>query len=203
MCQMPVFCLGDHVADAVGGELLQYQWMHGFLLDPLRGRCGLLRAVGTPREDVAAQIAAGPADGLNDVGVTRAGPQRHEPPAAGCGPSPDVATLISALLLGGPGAGSCGLSASALLASGGGGVWDIGQLADVAAGRACTMGLMEIRIVLDQVEPPGGCLRVVPGAGQAQRPAMAGEIRFTGWLGLLKALYEVTGPADPGLPGGA
>ena len=65
------------------------------------------------------------------------------------------------------------------------------------------MGLMEIRIVLDQVEPPGGCLRVVPGAGQAQRPAMAGEIRFTGWLGLLKALYEVTGPADPGLPGGA
>jgi hypothetical protein len=26
----------------------------------------------------------------------------------------------------------------------------------------------------------------------------AGEIRFTGWLGLLKALYEVTGAADPG-----
>jgi hypothetical protein len=30
----------------------------------------------------------------------------------------------------------------------------------------------------------------------------AGEIRFTGWLGLLKALYEVTGAAGPGLPGG-
>jgi len=31
----------------------------------------------------------------------------------------------------------------------------------------------------------------------------AGEIRFTGWLGLLKALYEVTGSAGPGPPGGA
>jgi hypothetical protein len=65
------------------------------------------------------------------------------------------------------------------------------------------MGLMEIRIVLDQVEPPGGRLRVVPGAGQAHRPVTAREIRFTGWLGLLKALYEVTGTAGPGLPGGA
>jgi hypothetical protein len=31
----------------------------------------------------------------------------------------------------------------------------------------------------------------------------AGEIRFTGWLGLLKALYEVTGAAGPDRPGGA
>jgi hypothetical protein len=62
---------------------------------------------------------------------------------------------------------------------------------------------VEIRIVLDQVEPPAGRLRVVPGDGQARRPVTAGEIRFTGWLGLLKALYEVTGAAGPGLPGGA
>ena len=54
---------------------------------------------------------------------------------------------------------------------------------------------MEIRIVLDQAEPPAGRLRVVPAAGQARCPGTAGEIRFTGWLGLLKALYEVTGAA--------
>ena len=64
------------------------------------------------------------------------------------------------------------------------------------------MGPMEIRIVLDQAEPPAGRVRVVPGDGQVP-PVTAGEIRFTGWLGLLKALYEVTGSADPGLPGGA
>jgi hypothetical protein len=61
---------------------------------------------------------------------------------------------------------------------------------------------MEIRIVLDQAEPPAGLLRVVPAAGQDHRPGIAGEIRFTGWLGLLRALYQVTGTADPGLPGG-
>jgi hypothetical protein len=64
-------------------------------------------------------------------------------------------------------------------------------------------GAVEIRIVLDQAEPPAGRLRVVPGAGQPRLPATAGEIRFTGWLGLLKALYQVTGAAGSGLPGGA
>ncbi len=67
---------------------------------------------------------------------------------------------------------------------------------------ACTMGRVEIRIVLDQIEPPGGRLRVVPGAGHNHRPLMAGEIWFTGWLGLLRALYEVTGAAGSGAPGG-
>ena len=47
---------------------------------------------------------------------------------------------------------------------------------------------MEIRIVLDRAEPPAGRLRVVGAPGQ--------EIGFTGWLGLLRALYEVT--AEPG-----
>jgi hypothetical protein len=64
-------------------------------------------------------------------------------------------------------------------------------------------GAVEIRIVLDQAEPPAGRLRVVPGAGQPRPPVTAGEIRFTGWLGLLKALYEVTGAAGPGLSGRA
>jgi hypothetical protein len=64
-------------------------------------------------------------------------------------------------------------------------------------------GAVEIRIVLDQAEPSAGRLRVVPGAGQPRPPVTAGEIRFTGWLGLLKALYEVTGAAGPGLSGRA
>ena len=62
------------------------------------------------------------------------------------------------------------------------------------------MRRVEIRIVLDRVEPPVGRLRVVPGAGHAHRPGSDEEIRFTGWLGLLKALYEVTGGS--GAPGG-
>ena len=57
------------------------------------------------------------------------------------------------------------------------------------------MGQMEIRITLDRAEPPAGRLRAVPGhchAGQEE------EIRFTGWLGLLKALYAVTGGPGAG-----
>jgi hypothetical protein len=55
------------------------------------------------------------------------------------------------------------------------------------------IGQMEIRIVLDQVEPPAGRLGVRSGAGPPGHPVTTGEIPFTGWLGLLKALYEVTG----------
>ena len=66
---------------------------------------------------------------------------------------------------------------------------------------ACTMGRVEIRIVLDQVEPRG-LLRVVPGAGHAHRTGNEEEIRFTGWLGLLRALYEVTGAAGSGAASG-
>ncbi|HUK67729.1 MAG TPA: hypothetical protein VLW50_03070 [Streptosporangiaceae bacterium] len=55
---------------------------------------------------------------------------------------------------------------------------------------------MEIRIVLDRVEPPVGRLVV----GTDSRRALGGkediEIGFTGWLGMLKALYDVTG--EPG-----
>ena len=62
------------------------------------------------------------------------------------------------------------------------------------------MGRVEIRIVLDRVEPPAGRLRVMPGAGHAHHPGTDDEIRFTGWLGLLRALYEVTGGS--GVPAG-
>ena len=67
---------------------------------------------------------------------------------------------------------------------------------------ACTMGRVEIRIVLDRVEPPPGLLRVVPVAGHAHRAGNDEEIRFTGWLGLLRALYEVTGAAGSGVAPG-
>jgi hypothetical protein len=59
-------------------------------------------------------------------------------------------------------------------------------------------GAMEIRIILDRVEPPAGRLRVVPGPGRPHRCGARAELRFTGWLGLLRALYEVTGA--PGAP---
>ena len=76
------------------------------------------------------------------------------------------------------------------------GLAGIGQLADVAGRRSRDDGGVEIRIVLDRAEPPAGRLRVVRAAGQAPAPRTDQEIGFTGWLGLLRALYEVT--AEPG-----
>jgi hypothetical protein len=55
---------------------------------------------------------------------------------------------------------------------------------------------VEIRIVLDRAEPPAGCLRVLRAPGQASEPGAGQDIWFTGWLGLLRALYEVT--VEPG-----
>jgi hypothetical protein len=63
--------------------------------------------------------------------------------------------------------------------------------------RAATMGQMEIRIILDRAEPPAGRLRAVPDPGHCH-PGQGEEIRFTGWLGLLRALYEVTGGPSAG-----
>ena len=58
-----------------------------------------------------------------------------------------------------------------------------------------TMGEVEIRIVLEVVEPPDGRLWVVR-PGQAHHPGCEQGISFTGWLGLLRVLYEVS--AEPG-----
>ena len=58
------------------------------------------------------------------------------------------------------------------------------------------MGQMEIRIILDRAEPPAGRLRAVPDPGHCH--GQDDEIRFTGWLGLLRALYEVTGRPGAG-----
>jgi len=74
--------------------------------------------------------------------------------------------------------------------------YDIGQLADVAGCRGRDDGGVEIRIVLDRTEPPTGRLRVLRAPGQAPGPGAGQDIGFTGWLGLLRALYEVT--AEPG-----
>jgi hypothetical protein len=76
------------------------------------------------------------------------------------------------------------------------GLAGISQLADVPGRWTPDHGGVEIRIILDRAEPPTGRLRVVGDPGQAYHPGTEQGISFTGWLGLLKALYEVT--AEPG-----
>ena len=56
---------------------------------------------------------------------------------------------------------------------------------------AGTVGGVEIRIVLDRLDPPEGHLQVTSGAGRA--PDEMREVPFAGWLGLLHVLYLVTG----------
>jgi hypothetical protein len=82
------------------------------------------------------------------------------------------------------------------MACGGTGVAGIGQLADGPGRRDRDDGGVEIRIVLERAEPPAGHLRVVGAPGQDPGPRAGQEIGFSGWLGLLRALYEVT--AEPG-----
>ena len=50
-------------------------------------------------------------------------------------------------------------------------------------------------MILDTVELPAGRLRVIDPE-QAHEPHAGQEVGFSGWLGLLWALYEVT--AQPG-----
>lgn len=77
------------------------------------------------------------------------------------------------------------------------GLWpaNIRQLADVGAKQARDSGHMEIRIEMDRVDPPAGRLWVAT-EGCAVHARQAGHACFTGWLGLLRALYEATG--EPG-----
>jgi hypothetical protein len=56
---------------------------------------------------------------------------------------------------------------------------------------AGTVDGVEIRIVLDRLDPPEGRLQVTSGHGRA--PEGMRVVPFTGWLGLLRALYLVTG----------
>jgi hypothetical protein len=50
---------------------------------------------------------------------------------------------------------------------------------------------VEIRVILDSLDPPAGRLRVISGDGPVGDEQQG--VRFTGWLGLLRALYLVTG----------
>ena len=77
---------------------------------------------------------------------------------------------------------------------------DISQLADVAAGTRGSVGQVEILLSLNSVDPPVGQLRVTPGRGSAPGRAEDKEFPFTGWLGLLRALYEATGSTAGGPP---
>ena len=52
---------------------------------------------------------------------------------------------------------------------------------------------MEIRISLDRVEPPAGRLWQVPSPGPTPGLVEGEAVAFTGWLGLLRALYQVVG----------
>jgi hypothetical protein len=65
---------------------------------------------------------------------------------------------------------------------------------------------VEIRISFDTTDPPAGRLRMLPGPsaasgpGTGNGPPVGQEVRFCGWLGLLRALYEVTGSPASGAP---
>ena len=59
---------------------------------------------------------------------------------------------------------------------------------------------MEIRISMDRVEPPAGRLGLLADPEQPS-DAESQEISFSGWLGLLRALYEVVGSSDGPAPG--
>lgn len=50
---------------------------------------------------------------------------------------------------------------------------------------------VEIRVLPDSIDPPTGCLRMTSAAGHARDEQR--DVCFTGWLGLLRALYLVTG----------
>jgi hypothetical protein len=61
---------------------------------------------------------------------------------------------------------------------------------------------VEIVIWLDTVEPPAGNVRLLTGLDSSYRPAAATRVSFAGWLGLLRALYEVIGSRGEHPPGG-
>jgi len=98
----------------------------------------------------------------------------------------------------GPERGALQRVVATLIACGGTGVAGIGQLADGPGHRGRDDGSVEIRILLDRAEPPAGRLRVVRAPGQAPGPCADQEIGFSGWLGLLRALYEVTAESGQG-----
>jgi hypothetical protein len=60
---------------------------------------------------------------------------------------------------------------------------------------------MEILIVLATVEPLAGTVRIMRDRGHAGADDEDEEIGFTGWLGLLRVLSEVTARPSGSSPG--
>jgi hypothetical protein len=58
---------------------------------------------------------------------------------------------------------------------------------------------MEVRISLDQSEPPMGTLTVTGGPQEPGRTESS--VPFTGWLGLLRALSDAIGSSSDAGPG--
>jgi hypothetical protein len=83
-----------------------------------------------------------------------------------------------------------------------GGLADIRRLADVADRNQGNDRRVEILISLDSIDPPVGQLRVTSPPGTVPERGEGKEFRFTGWLGLLRALYDVTGSPAGEPPGG-
>jgi hypothetical protein len=130
------------------------------------------------------RVEFGPARGAHLVPPALG--QRQERSSENTGPSGYEQTHGSRFL-----SVSASLAALAMTSSAcvGAGRTDIGQLADVAGGRPGHDERVEVRIVLDALDPPAGIIRV-----SGDDP----ELRFTGWLGLLRVLYQVMGsPAGP------
>ena len=71
----------------------------------------------------------------------------------------------------------------------------IRQVADVLVTALSDSRGMEIRIVLRETEPPSG--HVERAEGDVHHEATDAAIRFTGWLGLLRALSTVIGQPYP------
>ena len=54
---------------------------------------------------------------------------------------------------------------------------------------------MEINVILERTDPPAGRLRAI-GTMPLDSEGPSDEVRFVGWLGLLRALSEVMGARD-------
>jgi hypothetical protein len=61
---------------------------------------------------------------------------------------------------------------------------------------------VQIVIRLDTVEPPAGDVRLVADPELPGRGADPATVGFAGWLGLLRAMYEVMGSRGGPPPGG-
>lgn len=60
---------------------------------------------------------------------------------------------------------------------------------------------MQIRVALDELEPPAGTVQLVSDTPALREAQDGAEIAFAGWLGLLRALSELITAPSSGRPG--